>query len=222
MPLINITDEGAGIVHAALGGLMLDAQKRVALQPLFAPNATAPASNADGPYSPELAAAFREGARNILGDDSDDYAPELELPDNAPVEPGEGGVWVSVRLFVSDAARALMPGEGEEEPETEWVTNPTKYDAPGAADDRIWPEIDWTHSDQAKARDKGWEVAPQDDGYLVVHKAAILLPGFTFADDEEAWLHVQDMAVSDDEPQPGYVQLCVKALKINGYAVGAN
>ncbi len=70
----------------------------------------------NGPYSAELAEAFRQGARWIVGDDSDDYEPILDLPDSAMIEEGpDGGVWVHVRLFVSDADRAPLHGEEHDE-----------------------------------------------------------------------------------------------------------
>lgn len=60
----------------------------------------------DGPYSPELAAAFREGARDLV-DDGD----RVCIADTDKVEESEGGAIVHCTIYVSDSERAAMPGE---------------------------------------------------------------------------------------------------------------
>lgn len=70
-----------------------------------------PETAPDGPYSPELAQAFRAGARHLL--DCNTLGTKFDLADRARVEEGpDGGVWVHLRLYVSDDERPLMPGEG--------------------------------------------------------------------------------------------------------------
>ena len=63
-----------------------------------------PALNPDGPYRPELAEAFREGARQLGGE-------WFTVPPAAEVWEGEGGAIVHCRVFVSDSERPLMEGE---------------------------------------------------------------------------------------------------------------
>lgn len=60
----------------------------------------------DGPYRPELAEAFRQGARELQID-------RLDVPPGATVEEGEGGVFVHCRVYVSDSERLPMPGEDD-------------------------------------------------------------------------------------------------------------
>lgn len=68
-----------------------------------------PKPDPDGPYRPALAQAFREGARDLLQCNLGD---KIDLPDRAQIEEGpDGGVYVHVRLFVSDSERQHMPGE---------------------------------------------------------------------------------------------------------------
>lgn len=68
--------------------------------------------NADGPYRPELAQAFREGARDLLQCNLGD---QIDLPEGALLQEGpDGGAYVHVRLFVSDGQRLPLPGEGED------------------------------------------------------------------------------------------------------------
>jgi hypothetical protein len=55
--------------------------------------------NPDGPYRPELAEAFRAGARELCNCDLGD---RIEVPAGASVDEAEGGAFVTVRLFVSD------------------------------------------------------------------------------------------------------------------------
>lgn len=66
----------------------------------------------NGPYSPELAEAFRLGARELCNSEIGD---KIDVPADAAVEecPGGGGVYVTVRLFVSDAERSALAGEEE-------------------------------------------------------------------------------------------------------------
>lgn len=69
-----------------------------------------PVVNRDGPYRPELAEAFRQGARELQLDC-------LDIPADALVEEGEDGedgAYVHCRVYVSDRQRLPMPGEEEE------------------------------------------------------------------------------------------------------------
>lgn len=70
-------------------------------------------ANPDGPYSAELAEAFRIGARELCNSELGD---KIEVPDGATVEefPGGGGVFVQCKLFVSDGERAPIAGDEEE------------------------------------------------------------------------------------------------------------
>ena len=69
------------------------------------------ATNPNGPYSPALADAFRAGARTLIEAQSN-LAGSLEIAPDAKVEEGpDGGVWVTARIFVSDADRAALAGE---------------------------------------------------------------------------------------------------------------
>jgi hypothetical protein len=72
-----------------------------------------PAAEA-GPYSAELAEAFRQGARELQLDC-------LEIEPGAAVTeaPGGGGAFVACRVFVSDGERLPMPGEEIEASEDE-------------------------------------------------------------------------------------------------------
>lgn len=66
----------------------------------------------DGPYRPELAEAFREGARGLLHCNLGD---KIEVRAGAPVEEytqGDGGALVQCWLLVGDDDRPTMPGEG--------------------------------------------------------------------------------------------------------------
>jgi hypothetical protein len=60
----------------------------------------------DGPYRPELAEAFRQGARELQID-------RLDIAAGATVEEGEGGAFVACRVYVSDSERLPMPGEDD-------------------------------------------------------------------------------------------------------------
>jgi hypothetical protein len=61
------------------------------------------------PYSPELAEAFRQGARELQLD-------RLDVAADAIVEEGEGGAYVRCRVYVADGERLPMPGEQLDEP----------------------------------------------------------------------------------------------------------
>lgn len=63
--------------------------------------------NADGPYRPHLAEAFREGARDIGLD-------RLNVDAGAQVEESEGGAIVHCTVFVSDAERGSIPEDSAE------------------------------------------------------------------------------------------------------------
>lgn len=69
--------------------------------------------NPDGLYRSALAEAFREGARDLC---NCDLGEKIDVPANALVEEAQGldGVWVHVRMFVSDEDRPEYPGEAEE------------------------------------------------------------------------------------------------------------
>lgn len=60
----------------------------------------------DGPYSAELAEAFRQGARELQID-------RLDVAADAKIEemPGRGGVFVHCRVFVADGERLPLAGE---------------------------------------------------------------------------------------------------------------
>lgn len=68
----------------------------------------------NGPYSPALAEAFRQGARELCNCNLGD---KIDVPADARVEeaPGGGGVFVHVRLFVSDGERLPMDGDETDE-----------------------------------------------------------------------------------------------------------
>lgn len=75
-----------------------------------APDHIQPAADsnaANGPYRPELAEAFRQGARELQLDC-------LDIRAGALVEEGEGGAYVHCRVYVRDSQRLPMPGEDEE------------------------------------------------------------------------------------------------------------
>lgn len=65
----------------------------------------------DGPYRPELAEAFRTGARELCNCDLGD---RIHVDADARVEEGEGGAQVHCVLFVSDAERTALAGEEAE------------------------------------------------------------------------------------------------------------
>lgn len=71
-----------------------------------------PARSPDGPYRPELAAAFREGARILL--DNIGAGERVSVLKDALIEEDEGGVIVHCLIFVSDAERPLMKGETQD------------------------------------------------------------------------------------------------------------
>jgi hypothetical protein len=83
----------------------------------------AAASCSSSPYSPELAEAFRQGARELQID-------RLDVAPDAIVEEGEGGAYVRCRVYVSDAERLPMPGEEIEQ------------EAPAIAPSCICPQCD--------------------------------------------------------------------------------
>lgn len=88
---------------------LVDIVKAMAIPPVLRvsmPEATTAA--ADGPYRPELAEAFRQGARDLCNCNLGD---KIDVAADAPVEEGEGGAWVTVRMLVSDGERADIPGD---------------------------------------------------------------------------------------------------------------
>lgn len=62
----------------------------------------------DGPYRPELAEAFRQGARDLLPSTNDD---RIHVAKDALIEESDGGCIVHCTMFVSDAERSAMPNE---------------------------------------------------------------------------------------------------------------
>lgn len=65
--------------------------------------------NACGPYSPELAEAFRQGARELCNSSLGD---KIEVPDGAHVKECHGdGVMVACWLYVHDNEREKLAGE---------------------------------------------------------------------------------------------------------------
>lgn len=67
----------------------------------------------DGPYSPELAQAFRTAAAELCNSDTGD---RILIEEGARVEEmtdGDGGVFVHCKIYVSDRDRALLAGEVE-------------------------------------------------------------------------------------------------------------
>jgi hypothetical protein len=69
-------------------------------------------NTSDGPYSPELAEAFRSGARQ-MGDEA--LSDKIEVPADAVVRECEGdGALVQCWLYVHDIERAALPGEQED------------------------------------------------------------------------------------------------------------
>lgn len=66
----------------------------------------------DGPYRPELAAAFREAARELCNSETGD---RIDVAAHAQLEESEGGVIVHCTMFVSDSERKRFAGEEEGE-----------------------------------------------------------------------------------------------------------
>lgn len=95
----------AGLAEA-MGGPVATSERIAATEDAlgFQPEAAPRSSRADGPYRPELAEAFRQGARELQID-------ALDIAPGAVVEPAEGGAFVTCRVYVSDAQRLPMPGE---------------------------------------------------------------------------------------------------------------
>jgi hypothetical protein len=94
---------------------------RAMLRRAIAAATGAPASDAstpipatrDGPYSPELAEAFRQGARELLNCNLGD---RINVDTDARVEeyePGDGGAIVHCTIYVGDGERAALAADDD-------------------------------------------------------------------------------------------------------------
>ncbi len=120
MPLYDITETERCMIFDALEILQPDGDQaeamRQALCVLFSDD-DVPSAAANGPYSPALAEAFRQGARDLFPTDFERVCVEAGARVEE-YEEGDGGAVVHCLIYVSDGERALMPDEeaGEAEP----------------------------------------------------------------------------------------------------------